>query len=828
MEMNWVRRMGKIAVIPAALLALIFLVEAALYFLPGEAVRFASLPDGFDPGTPLPEEPARWKNFLAWGESELLRTPPPAPLPSPTLASPAYPLIRLSNLLDSAEVQAAPGAGDSAVRTLAEFGPLRSDRPGADWEVYRKEGPDGPFLEMKLSGLALERRDIGRIDIELRLPTGESFDLVWGTNIWGPVAERLKIPVPDNEKFWPLRIRTRGFANWGGALESIGLEVPRPEGEAVEIRSIRFLGREPLFPESFGVQRVAAEGESRTAYYAHGPVAIEFRAVAVPEAGVLQTALAVFPKESLEARQPVVFEVLVRESTEPVVLSGELVEGGRGWKNWRIDLASWGGRTVDLIFRARSREAGWVAAWSDPVVYQPQERASLAVLYLIDALSAQHVNLYGYERETMPRLSAFAQDGLWFDPMFANSTLTYESVPAIFFSLPFERFSGFYNSPEQSASLVAFAEALQAAGVATALFSTNSKAGPNLNTDQGFDHAEVDNPAEERAIRTVPIERVMRWLGEHRERPAFVYIHTMEPHSPYAPPEGFAGRFSEIHSEGPIDFFETITDTQIAYLKDRYDEEVLFADAQLGRFVEALRAEGHLERASVFVTADHGEAFGEHGAQAHGSVFFAEVHRVPLVVFGGEVEALGRQSIPAQLFDLGPTLLERFGAPVPYPLAGESLEPLLRKRARGGEAEATENLRTRAIHGSNHSLSDRSGVVEYVLVEQGRWKLIVRCRKDRAVDDGWPVFQFYDIVRDPFERDNRIPIEGGRRAIPGKLLRRERVATSPADKRLIRQMLRKLIHWRAHNPPLGEAGGGQALSFDGDQLRELKNLGYLR
>ncbi len=829
--MNWVRRMGKIAVIPAALLALILLVEAALYFLPGDVVRLAALPDGFDPEAPLPEEPARWKDFLDWGESELLRTPPPSPLPAPTLASPTYPLVRLLNSLEQAEILASPVANESGVRVLAEFGPLRSDRAQAGFEILEKAGPEGPLLELKLQGLKLERKDIGRIDIDLRLPSGKSFDLVWGTNTWGPVAERITIPVPDNEKFWPLQIRTQGFANWWAPLESIGLEVPRLERDAVEIQSIRFLGKEALFPESYGAKRVKVGRETRSALYAHCPVEIGFRGVAIPEAGVLQTALAIFSEESVDEGTrlpPAVFEILVREGGSTTLVLERPMGRQRQWHDCRIDLSAWAGRSVDLIFHARSEAAEQVAAWSDPVVYQPQKQAPLVVLYLIDALSAHHINLYGYERETMPRLTAMAKEGVWFDPMFANSTLTYESIPAIFFSLPFERFSGFYNSPEQSTSLIAFAEALQVAGVATGLFSTNSKSGPSLNTDQGFDHAYVHNPTEERAIRTVPIEPVVQWLGENRDRPAFVFIHTLEPHGPYVPPEEFAGKFSPVPPEGPIDFVQSITAAQIVSLKDRYDEEVLFADAQLGRFVEALRSEGYLARSTLFVTADHGEAFGEHGAQAHGSVFFAEVHRIPLVAFGGQVESLGRQRVPAQLFDLGPTILDRFQVPLPYSLAGQSLEPFLRKERPENEADELESLRSRAIYGSNHSLNDRSGVVEYVLVEQARWKLIVRCRKDRTVDDGWPVFQFYDIESDPFERDNRIPIEGGRRAIPGKFLRGERIVTSPADRRLIRAMFRKLIHWRAQNPPLGEASGGQALSFDGDQLLELKNLGYLR
>ena len=90
--------------------------------------------------------------------------------------------------------------------------------------------------------------------------------------------------------------------------------------------------------------------------------------------------------------------------------------------------------------------------------------------------------------------------------------------------------------------------------------------------------------------RTVPIEEVVEWLELHSDRPSFVYIHTMEPHSPFNPPEGFNGTFSKNHYKNITTFQQTSKPAHMKHLFDRYDEEVLYADHRLGEFVDALKA----------------------------------------------------------------------------------------------------------------------------------------------------------------------------------------------------------------------------------------------
>ncbi|HEU5076885.1 MAG TPA: sulfatase-like hydrolase/transferase, partial [Polyangiaceae bacterium] len=110
---------------------------------------------------------------------------------------------------------------------------------------------------------------------------------------------------------------------------------------------------------------------------------------------------------------------------------------------------------------------------------------------------------------------------------------------------------------------------------------------------------------------------------------------------------------------------------------DRYLAEVALVDKHLARLFDALQRRGLAERTIVIVQADHGEAFGEHGSQTHGTTLYDEVLRVPLM-FKIPGVAARRISTPVTTMDLGPTILETFGLAVPASFMGQSLVATLK------------------------------------------------------------------------------------------------------------------------------------------------------
>ncbi len=176
------------------------------------------------------------------------------------------------------------------------------------------------------------------------------------------------------------------------------------------------------------------------------------------------------------------------------------------------------------------------------------------------------------------------------------------------------------------------------------------------------------------------------------DRPSFHFVHFMDPHTDYDPPEPWRGRWSDAllgdldpryvpDPRAPIgsDVLDRIEEGLAAgdpaaeaaarWCHLLYLEEVAYVDDQLRRLVEAVEAEG---RPTVFlVTGDHGEHFGEHGLMEHANSLFEENLRVPFLLWGPGVAA-GEAPRPPHLADVVPTLLELAGLPAPDDVDGVS------------------------------------------------------------------------------------------------------------------------------------------------------------
>jgi arylsulfatase A-like enzyme len=177
-----------------------------------------------------------------------------------------------------------------------------------------------------------------------------------------------------------------------------------------------------------------------------------------------------------------------------------------------------------------------------------------------------------------------------------------------------------------------------------------------------------------------------------------------------------------------------------AELRHAYAEGLRWVDGLLARTVERLEAWGLLENAVLVVTADHGEAFGEHGLLGHGRSLHDELVRVPLVVRGAGPWGAGRvERASVGLVDLLPTLLDVAGVS-PLPGAdGLSFLPVVERRERPRTVFAEELVDSR-----NTGL-DRDLLLLSARTE--RWKAILTA--DRDTGDARE--EFHDLVADPHE-----------------------------------------------------------------------------
>lgn len=177
-----------------------------------------------------------------------------------------------------------------------------------------------------------------------------------------------------------------------------------------------------------------------------------------------------------------------------------------------------------------------------------------------------------------------------------------------------------------------------------------------------------------------------------------------------------------------------------------YRRGVRWVDEQLERTLAWLDEAGHLENTLWIVTADHGEAFGEHGMLGHGRRLDEELVRIPLVI-GGVTPFTRPSTITASvgIVDLLPTLLARVGAPVPAGLDGVSLLDVV-ARPSAGHPVVSEVRRT-SLH--TGGLAE----AECLAVRSGTWKWVATWdRMAQRIEESC-----YDLLADPHERTDLLP-----------------------------------------------------------------------
>ncbi|RMH42535.1 MAG: hypothetical protein D6689_07845 [Deltaproteobacteria bacterium] len=353
----------------------------------------------------------------------------------------------------------------------------------------------------------------------------------------------------------------------------------------------------------------------------------------------------------------------------------------------------------------------------------PQPRAGAAghpdiVLITIDTVRADRTPPYGGPAD-MPALARLAKRGAVFEWAFSPSNNTRRSLTAMATGVAPRRVRGRVAgwALRLDPRHVLLAERLRAAGYDTAgFFCCRSQFGPehHLGLQRGIDHQVIDYDAGNlaRAAREWLHDRARR--GE--TRPAFVWVHAIEPH-------GWEKRAPRKPGDD---------------IKDRYDRMLARADRGLAPLLDALAVPPWRQRAIVVVTSDHGEGLGDHGpGRAHRfhstSLYNAQI-RVPWIVAGPGIAAR-RIATPVGLIDLAPTLIDLAGYEPPgFPqVDGVSLAPVL--------TDAASPAPDRPVFADQ--VRDRSVAADLRAVVAGRLKLIENA--DGRVE-------LYDIVADPDER----------------------------------------------------------------------------
>jgi arylsulfatase A-like enzyme len=362
------------------------------------------------------------------------------------------------------------------------------------------------------------------------------------------------------------------------------------------------------------------------------------------------------------------------------------------------------------------------------------------VFVVIDTLRADRLSAYGYERPTSPVLEDLARHGVRFARVEAQSTWTKASMASLWTGL-FPTRSGVLRSSQalpDEATLPA--ELFKQAGYATAGIWRNGWVGPDFGFHQGFDtylRPVAENGPEKFQKRTPGAaalagtdEDITRaaigFLETHGREPFFLYMHYMDVH-----------QYAYDDKSSKLGFGTSLSDS--------YDASIHWVDRNLGTVLSHLEDNDLFEKTLVVVTADHGEAFREHGTEGHARSLYQEVMGVPFILAlpfrlepGVVVEPLVRN------VDVWPTVLDLVGLPQLPNADGRSLVPAITAAARG--EPAGESPVAFAYLDRNWANRDKPSAPLVSVVSNGR-RLLLHTHPERKLE-------LFDHATDPKEQNN--------------------------------------------------------------------------
>ena len=376
----------------------------------------------------------------------------------------------------------------------------------------------------------------------------------------------------------------------------------------------------------------------------------------------------------------------------------------------------------------------------------------------IDSLRRDHMSLYGYKRLTTPHIDKYVAGGIAFENCFSAHIPT---TPGYANMLTGRDVFGTDVVALGQSKIVdgvpVLAEMLRDEGYETTCIGFKGNASgrgyDNYINFPGWGPDHADGRAHKaQNLNDVAIPELERLAAG--DKPFFLFMRHMDPHSPYLSPEPFMHMFFQGDAFDPNDKrmqkvydFKPFGDyigswvpkglTNPDYVIAQYDGSVAYMDSCIQAVLEKLAALGLEEDTIVVFVSDHGETLYDHDCYFDHHGMYDPTLVVPFaVVWKNHLPAGVRIKDYMQLKDVTPTLLEIMGIKVDLPFEGRSMMPLVRGEKREVEPEFYITACTwMRKHGWRTP----------------EWKLIVSLEPDFHFK---PMVELYNLIKDPEENEN--------------------------------------------------------------------------
>ncbi len=483
-------------------------------------------------------------------------------------------------------------------------------------------------------------------------------------------------------------------------------------------------------------------------------------------------------------------------------------------KKWDIKKLIWAIAILLIIFTA----VGHFALTKNDKIASPNNQN--IILITVDTARADHLGIYGYDRDTSPNIDRLATQGTMFKYNFAAAPSTTPSHATIMTGL-YPQTHGVTASGYKIGNIDTIASLLSKEGYETAAFASASTVKSYItNLDRGFDVYNerfyllegftlqpivrtvldktgiIYNQANERRADEVN-KAAFLWLEKNKDKRFFAWIHYFDPHAPYNPPAPYDSLYTSknykgnLNKDDTLDFeIETIKNkVKISredhdYIVDLYDGEIKYTDYHIGLLLKKLDELKLTDKTTIILVADHGEEFGEHDETYywHGKYVYDTSMRVPFIIKGPEIPAgkvIDRDVV--ENIDIAPTIFDYLGIKTNTNFEGTDLMPLVKDPDTPIKYEAYLLADTEASNAS----AIRTLENKYIYTPHS---------KDNKENE-----EFYNMISDPVELSNII-------------------SSNDTNTILLKE---KLFKWIASHAEIAKQ------QLDPEIIKTLKALGYL-
>lgn len=343
----------------------------------------------------------------------------------------------------------------------------------------------------------------------------------------------------------------------------------------------------------------------------------------------------------------------------------------------------------------------------------------MRIIYFdIDSLRRDHLGCYGYARPTSPNIDRIAEQGVRFNRYHCASSPCVPSRTG-FTSGRFGIRNGVcsnhgagaqfriennpYLGPKAENDM--FPRQLRKHGYDTFGFSNFADRHCALWFMTGWTEFHTPNLKGGEETAEEVNATVLPWLQKNATREDYyLHINYWDPHRCYKIPESWADRFKDHPVPQAWPDEETIAKQQddpgpftthgqyhndispdplmpgainnrkdFEHMITGYDATIAYADYHVGQVLEELDRQGVLEDSVIIISADHGDAFGEHGIYSDHVCADACIHNVPLIVkWPGVTKPNTEDSSLLYNVDFAPTICDMLDMPAPEHWDGES------------------------------------------------------------------------------------------------------------------------------------------------------------